>query len=142
MPLAWFQARRRSTSRDSIAQATTWLTWVGTPDRIRCASCNSFGDPVGHISRNMGYLGCSLFSKFVEEHVQCGLRPAGSGPDETAAVVVDNDDQVAVPPFVGDLIDPDPTQTSEAVDSGLDVIVDPCDDRPDRPPRHPQQLTR
>ena len=60
------------------------------------------------------------------------MRPqtGRSGPDETAAVVVDNDDQVAVPPFVGDLIDPDPTQTSEAVDSGLDVIVDPCDDRP------------
>jgi hypothetical protein len=80
-------------------------------------------------------------AEFVEEHVQCSFAAAGSGPDKTAGVVIDHDDQETVPTFVGDLIDPDPTQPFETVDVGFDVIVDPGDDRPDRSPRHPQQLT-
>ena len=85
----------------------------------------------------MGDLDCSLLSKFVEEHVECSLAAAGSGPNETAGVVIDHDDQVTVSTFVGDLIDPDPTQTPKTIDIGLDVIVDPGDDRPDGPSRHP-----
>jgi hypothetical protein len=61
---------------------------------------------------------------FVEEHVQCSFGPAGSGPHEAAGVVINNNDQVAVPAFVRDLIDPDPTQTGEAVDGGFDVAID------------------
>ena len=89
----------------------------------------------------MGDFGCSLLSEFVEEHVEGGLGPTRSRPDETAGVVVDHDDQVTVSPFVGDLVDPDPTQTPKTVDTGFDVVVDPGDDRPDGPSRHPQQLT-
>jgi hypothetical protein len=51
--------------------------------------------------------------------------------------VINNDNQVAVPAFVGDLIDPDPTQTPKAIDGGFDVTVDTGDDRPNGPPRHP-----
>jgi hypothetical protein len=55
--------------------------------------------------------------------------------------MVDNDDQVAMSTLVGDLIDPDSTQPFETIDCGCNVVVDSGDDRPDRPPRHPQQLT-
>ena len=59
----------------------------------------------------MGEFSSAFVAEFVEEHVQCSFRPAGSGPDKTAGVVIDHHDQVTVPAFVGDLIDPDPTQT-------------------------------
>ena len=45
-----------------------------------------------------------------------------------------------MPALVGDLVDPDPPQPVEAVDRGVDVRVDACHDRSDRPPRHTQQL--
>jgi hypothetical protein len=56
----------------------------------------------------VGNFGCPLLSEFVEEYVECSLAAAGPGPDQTAGVVINHDDQVAVSPFVGDLIDPDP----------------------------------
>ena len=42
--------------------------------------------------------------------------------------------------LVGDLVDPDPPQPVESINGRVDVRVDPGDDRPDRAPRHPQQL--
>ena len=74
---------------------------------------------------------------FVEEHVESSLAAARPGPDKTAGVVINNDDQVAVPAFVRDLIDPDSTQTAKTIDGGFDVIVDAGDDRSNGPPRHP-----
>jgi hypothetical protein len=56
----------------------------------------------------MGDFGCAFFSEFVEEHTQRSLAAARSGPDETPGVVVNNNDQIAVSTFIGDLIDPDP----------------------------------
>jgi len=56
-------------------------------------------------------------------------------------VVINNDNQVAVPAFVGDLIDPDPPQTGETIDGGFYVFVDPGDDRSNGPPRHSHELT-
>jgi hypothetical protein len=50
--------------------------------------------------------------------------------------VINNNDQVAVSAFVGDLIDPDPPQTVKTIHNSLDIIVDSGDDRPDRPPRN------
>ncbi len=114
---------------------------VGAADGVRCTSCDSFGDPVSHVSRHMGDLGCSLLSEFVEEHVQGSFRPAGSDPHQAAGIVINNHDQVAVRTFVGDLIDPDSTQTGQTVDGGFNIVVNAGDDRPDGPPRHPQQLT-
>ena len=89
----------------------------------------------------MSDFGCSLLSEFVEEHVQRGFGPARSRPDETAGVVVDNNDQVTMSSFVGDLIDPDSTQTRQTIDGGFNIMVDAGDDRPNGPSRHPQQLT-
>ena len=69
-----------------------------------------------------------LTREFVEEHVECGLGPAGSSPDKTAGVMVIHNDPVTAPAFVGDLIDPDPTQTPKTVDVGFDIVVDTGDD--------------
>ena len=63
-------------------------------------------------------------AELVEEDVECGVVAAGAGPHQVAAVVVDDDDQVAVAAFVGDLVDPDPTQSLEPVDGRVDVCVD------------------
>ena len=52
---------------------------------------------------------------------------------QAAGVVVDHDDQVAVRPLVRDLVDPDPTQTGQTINNTFDVVVDPGDDRVDRP---------
>ena len=114
---------------------------VRATDRIRGTTGHGFGDPVSHISRNMGDFGCSPLSEFVEEHIQRSLGPARAGPHETAGVMVNNHNQVTVSPLVGDLIDPDPSQTIKTVDVGFDVCVDSGDNRSDRPPRHPKQLT-
>lgn len=43
-------------------------------------------------------------------------------------------------PFPGDLVDPDPAQPVETVHGGVDVGLDPGDDRADRAPRHPHQF--
>jgi len=90
----------------------------------------------------VGESGCPGVAELVEEAVQCGFGPSWSGPDQAAGVVVDNDDQVAVRPSVRDLVDPDPTQTGQTINRDFDVVVDAGDDRSDRPPRNPQQLTR
>ena len=90
----------------------------------------------------MGQQRGAFVAEFVEEHFQRGVVAARAGPHQVPGVVIDDDDQVAVSALVGDLIDPDPTQPIEAIDALLDVVVDTGDDRADRAPRHPQQLTR
>ena len=69
----------------------------------------------------MREFGCPGVAEVVEEAVQCGFGPSGSGPHEAAGVGVDHDDQIAVRPFVRDLIDPDPTQTIELEMSQLEL---------------------
>ena len=54
--------------------------------------------------------------------------------------MVDDHDQIAVPAFVGDLVDPDPSQALEPVDRRVVVRVDAGHDRADRAPRHSQQF--
>jgi hypothetical protein len=54
--------------------------------------------------------------------------------------VIDDHDQIPVPAFVGDLVDPDPSQPPKAIDRRVDVRIDSGDDRADRAPRHPQQF--
>ena len=55
--------------------------------------------------------------------------------------MVNHNNQITVSPFVGDLIDSDPTQTRKTINLGLNIIVDSGDDRPDSPPSHPKELT-
>jgi len=104
---------------------------VRAPDRVRGTAGDRLGDPIRHVSGYVGEFGCSLVSEVVEEHAQCSLAAAGSGPHEATGVVIDHDDQVAVRPFVRDLIDPDPTQPFETIHDRFDILVDAADRTPD-----------
>ena len=55
--------------------------------------------------------------------------------------MVDDDRQVALALAVADLIDPDPGQPVEQIDPLLGFGGDALDDRADRPPRDPHQLS-
>ena len=74
-------------------------------------------------------------TELVEEHSERCLVATGPGPHEPARVVIDHDDQIPVPALVGDLVDPDPTQSIETIDRRVDIRVDARHDRPDRAPR-------
>jgi hypothetical protein len=54
--------------------------------------------------------------------------------------VVHDDGEVLVAALVADLVDPDAAKTVEGVVGDPGVVDHPGDDRPHRPPRHPQQL--
>ncbi len=73
---------------------------VGTADGVGSTTGDDTGDPVGHISRNMGDQSGAFVAEFIEEHVQSSLGAAGSGPDKTAGVMVNNNNQVTVSPLV------------------------------------------
>jgi hypothetical protein len=121
-----------------MAQATTWN---GSAQRTAWGALDHDpGDPVSHVGGHVGQVGGALGAELVEEHPEGGVVAAGAGPHQPAGVVIDNDDQVAVPALVGDLVDPDPAQPVEPVDASVDVGVDAGDDRPDGAPRDPQQL--
>jgi hypothetical protein len=113
---------------------------VGATHRVRAAVGDHRADPVRAIGADVGDLGAALFTEDVEEPLQGGLLPARSGPHQPAGVVVDHHGQVPLSAFVGDLIDPDPSQVGEPVVHGLDVGPDPGDDRADGAPRNPHQL--
>ena len=88
----------------------------------------------------MGEHDGAVLAELVEEPVQGRVVAAGSGPLEPATVVINDDGQVAVATLAGDLVNPDPSQPIEPIDSGVDVGVDPGDDRADGPPRVSQEL--
>ena len=129
-----FDIERFDAPRDDVER-------IGAPLCVRGSLGDDAGDPARHVRRNMGQQGSAFVAEFVEEHLQIGVGAARAGPHQTSGVVIDHDNQIAVPALVGDLIDPDPTQTIEAIDSGFDVVIDSGDDRADRAPRHPKQLT-
>ena len=83
----------------------------------------------------------TFLAEFVEEHVQCGLSTARSGPDETASVVVNHAKQITVSKVVGDLIHSIRRRPERRCNLGLNIIVDSGDDRPDSPTQaHPKEL--
>ena len=113
---------------------------IGAAHRVGGPLLHDAGDPVRHVSADVGEGGGPFGAELIEEHAQGGVVAARAGPHQRAGVVVDDHDQVAVPALVGDLVDPDAAQPLEPVHGGVDIGVDPGDDRPDRPPRDPQQL--
>jgi hypothetical protein len=84
--------------------------------------------------------GGAFGAELVEEDVEGGVVAAGAGPHQVTAVVVDDDDQVAVPALVGDLIDPDPSQALEPIDRHVDLRVHAGHDCADGAPRDAQQF--
>ena len=116
---------------------------VGAADGVGAALANNVGDPFGPVGGDMGDVGASPrpggFQR-IEEGAHGGAVPAGMGPDQAAAVVVDHDGQIFVAAFVGDYIDPDPCQAGERVDPGFGVGPHPGDDGSDCAPSDPHQL--
>ena len=115
---------------------------IGAAHGVRGSLGNDAGDPARHVRRDVGQLRSAFVAEFVVEHLKVGVGAARADPHQMAGVVIDHDDQVAVSALVGDLIDPDPSQPVDAINTRLDICIDPRDDRPDGAPRHPQQLTR
>ena len=113
---------------------------ISAQHRSRAAFSDDRGDPLGGIGRDVGDLGGSLVPEGVEEPPQGGFVAARGGPQQPSGVVVDNDREVLVVAFVGDLVDTDTAQTGEAVHSVLGVGPDPGHDRPDGAPGDPHQL--
>jgi hypothetical protein len=113
---------------------------VGAAHGVRGAAGLDPGDPVRHFGRDVGQLGGAFGAELVEEDVQSGVVAARSRPHQTAGVVIDHDDEVAVAALVGDLVDPDPAEPVEPVNSSVDIGVDAGDDRPDGAPRDSRQL--
>ena len=55
----------------------------------------------------MGELRRAFRTQRVEEHLEGGVVAARAGPYESAAVMVNDDDQIPMSALVGDLVDPD-----------------------------------
>ena len=121
---AAFDIERFDRPRDNMER-------IRAADRVRSPLRDDAGDPVRHVSRNMGQQRGSFGAEFVEEHFQGGVVAARSGPHELAAVMVNDDDQVSVAALVGDLVDPDPAQPVQSVNGRVDVGVHARDDRSD-----------
>ena len=89
-------------SSASIAHATTWN---GSAHRI------AFGARAATVLAIQAAIsadtwvssGCPVVAELVEEHVQCSLAASGSGPDEAAGVVINHDDQVALPALLQEI---------------------------------------
>ena len=114
---------------------------VGAEDRIRAFPPDGIGDPARAVRGHVGDEGAPVLAQRIEE---CGERrgvAARRSPDQPPRSVVHHDGEVLVAPLVADLVDPDPGQVREPVEQALGVVPDPFDDRPDRPPRHPHQLS-
>jgi len=116
---------------------------VSTSDGFRASIADHISDPFGPVGGDMGDLGASTLPRClqrIEEGVHGRPFPAGTGPHQPAAVVVDHDGQVLVATFIGDLVDPDPLQAGERVDPGRGVGPHPRDDHSDCAPSDPHQL--
>ena len=113
---------------------------VSALNRARTALRDDFGDPRGLIGRNMRDSHASDRPETIKEAAQGGAIMTGSGPQQSAGVVIDDDSQIPVAALVGDLIDPDTRQSVQAVAERFNISPDPGDDRPHRPPRDPHQL--
>jgi hypothetical protein len=78
-----------------------------------------------------------LLSKFTEEDTQRSFASAAPRPHKTTGVVINNNDRVAVPTFVRNVIDPDPPQAVKTINNSFNIIIDSGDDRPNGSPRNP-----
>ena len=76
----------------------------------------------------------------VEEPLQGGRVTSRRGPHQPTAVMVDDDQQVQVPTFVGDLVNADPAQPLEPIRDGFHVGPHPRDDRAHGAPGDAHQL--
>ena len=83
----------------------------------------------------------SFRAERIEERAQGGLVLARSSPDQTTRIVVHDHSQELPAALEGNLIDPDPGEPGERIMELFRVSPNPDDDRPDRPPCDPHQLS-
>jgi hypothetical protein len=76
----------------------------------------------------------------VEERLDGLVVTARGGPHQSAAVVIDDDGQIALPLAMRYLVDADPPQPGEQIDLALRLIGDTLADAADRAPRDTHQL--
>ena len=113
---------------------------IGTTHCLGARLHHNLGDPLCCVGRHVGELFAAILPEEIEKAPQRRLVTTGSCPDEPTRVVVDNDGQVAVAALVADLVDADAAQPRQAVDLGVDVVLNPCDDRPNAAPGDPHEL--
>ena len=123
-----------------MAQETTW-NGTGAQDCLRRAAGDHAADPVRAVGGDVGELRGPAGSEAAGEGLQGLAVAAGRGPDQQSAVVIDDDDQVLMPAFIGDLVDPDAAQPGEPVGGCLGLAGHPGDDVPDGAPGDPHQLS-
>jgi hypothetical protein len=114
---------------------------VGAQDGLRRAAGDHAADPVRAVGGDVGEFRGPAGSEAIEEGLQGLAVVSGRGPDEQPAVVVDDDDQVLMAAFIGDLVDSDAVQPGEPVGGCLGLGGHPGDDVPDGAPGDPHQLS-
>src|SRR5262249_55900936 len=92
-------------------------------------------DPVAHVAGDKLEPRTALRAEQIEEALDGRAVAAVRGPDQAAAVMVDDDGDVALALAVGELVDADPLQAGErvAAPAGLldhHPLDDPADGRP------------
>jgi hypothetical protein len=114
---------------------------VHAAHRVGEAVGDRASDPARHVARHQFDLFAAFLAQRVEERLDgLAVTPRGR-PHQPAAVVIDDDGQVALALAVRDLIDPDPLQTGQQVDVALGFGGDALADAADGAPRHAHQLS-
>lgn len=120
---ASFQVSRRISSRASLIHFTRWnasrQTVAFSPRARRTSPIYSAASQ--HTRRTWAQRWWPRASKKPSEGL---LVVVLSGPDQPAAVVVDDHGEVAVAALVGDLVDPDAHQPVEGVDRSPGLVDD------------------
>src|SRR5659263_526744 len=102
---ASFHARRRTSSRASVAHFTTWN---GSATRTAFGQVAATMESMKSAPSALTWVICP----------HRGTRTSRGGPHQPAGVMVDHDHQVLVALLVADLVDPDPAQVREPVGLG------------------------
>jgi len=114
---------------------------IGTPHGLGTVLDDRLRDPRRSISRCMGDLSTPFRPQQDEELVERCFVTTDRSPQQIPGVVIDHDCQILVTALVGDLIDPDPTQTCETIHLRIDLSLEAGNDSTHRAPPDPHQLT-
>jgi len=82
----------------------------------------------------------ALFAERITERLDRFAVRHGRYPDQSAAVEIDDDSQIALTLAMRHLIGPEPSQAVEQIDLLLGLVADAFTDRAGRPPRDTHQL--
>src|SRR5439155_8947384 len=111
---AWRQTSRRTSSRAPVAQETTWN---GSAHRTACGARSATTPTIQSAPSAETWLSSAARSgpRRPEKASRVLRSRPGAAQISRPAVVIDHDDQVLMPAFIGDLVDPDAAQPGQAV---------------------------